>query len=82
MSELKCPKCGSKFKIDESDYAIILQQVRNDEFERELNVRKIELEQYKKAEIEKSLSEKQQEYEETVKKYEEKLKEKDKEIEL
>lgn len=36
MSELKCPNCGAAFTIDESNYANILQQVRNEEFEREL----------------------------------------------
>lgn len=40
MNELKCPKCGTIFKIDENDYASILSQVRNDEFMRELNDRK------------------------------------------
>lgn len=32
MNELKCPKCGTVFKIDENDYESILSQVRNDEF--------------------------------------------------
>ena len=44
MSEIKCPNCGESFIIDESGYAKILQQVRNDEFERELEIRKAELE--------------------------------------
>lgn len=37
MKELKCPKCGSVFTVDEADYASILQQVKNQEFETELN---------------------------------------------
>ena len=37
MKELKCPKCGSVFTVDEADYASILQQVKNQEFEAELN---------------------------------------------
>lgn len=36
MSELKCPNCGEVFQIDENSYANILQQVRNEEFEKEL----------------------------------------------
>lgn len=28
MKELKCPKCGSVFTVDEADYALILQQVK------------------------------------------------------
>ena len=29
MNEIKCPKCGTIFKIDESDYESILKQIRN-----------------------------------------------------
>ena len=32
MSEIKCPNCGKVFKIDEESYSLILQQVRNSEF--------------------------------------------------
>ena len=39
MKELKCPKCGSVFSVDESDYASIVNQVKNREFEQELNQR-------------------------------------------
>jgi len=39
MKELKCPKCGSIFTVDEADYATIVSQVRNTEFEKELNRR-------------------------------------------
>lgn len=28
MKELKCPRCGSVFTVDEADYALILQQVK------------------------------------------------------
>ncbi len=37
MNEIKCPHCGEAFTIDEAGYAAIVQQVRNKEFERELN---------------------------------------------
>ena len=39
MKELKCPKCGNVFLVDESDYAAILSQVRNQEFESEIKLR-------------------------------------------
>lgn len=39
MNEVKCPNCKKAFKIDESDFADILKQVRNREFEKELNSR-------------------------------------------
>ena len=32
MYEIKCPHCGEVFQVDESGYAAILQQVRDDEF--------------------------------------------------
>ncbi len=37
MNEIKCPHCGEAFTIDEAGYAAIVQQVRNKEFERDLN---------------------------------------------
>jgi predicted Zn finger-like uncharacterized protein len=47
---LKCPKCQTIFKVDESDYAAILQQVRNTEFNDEVNRRLKELKQQYDAE--------------------------------
>ena len=34
MSQIKCPNCGTVFQVDESHYHEILQQVRNEEFEK------------------------------------------------
>lgn len=39
MNELKCPKCGTLFTIDESDFDSIARQVRDSEFERALEQR-------------------------------------------
>lgn len=36
MQEIKCPKCGEVFVVDESGYANIVKQVRDKEFAREL----------------------------------------------
>lgn len=36
MNEIKCPKCGEIFQVNESDYAAIAKQVRDKEFEKEL----------------------------------------------
>ncbi len=36
MAEIKCPNCGTVFKVDESGYAQIAAQVRDAEFERAL----------------------------------------------
>ena len=49
MKELKCPHCGNVFTVDESDYAALLNQVKNSEFERELSRRIHELEQNQQA---------------------------------
>ena len=36
MHDIKCPHCGHFFKIDESSYASIVQQVRDAEFARQI----------------------------------------------
>ena len=35
MNEIKCPKCGTVFQIDENDYESIARQIRNHEWENE-----------------------------------------------
>ena len=50
MKELKCPKCGSVFSVDEADYAFILGQVKNQEFEAELRRRMADIDSQHKAE--------------------------------
>ena len=49
MKELKCPKCGSVFSVDEADYASIVNQVKNAEFASEVNRRLAELHQQQMA---------------------------------
>ena len=39
MKEIVCPKCGTAFTVDEADYASIVQQIRNQEFNEELSRR-------------------------------------------
>ena len=39
MNEIKCPKCGTTFKIDESVYDSIVKQIRDDNFYNELKQR-------------------------------------------
>ena len=39
MNEIKCPKCGEKFTIDESGYLAIVEQIKSAEFEKELHER-------------------------------------------
>ena len=49
MKELKCPQCGCTFSVDEADYALLLNQVKNSEFESELAHRLHEIEQNRQA---------------------------------
>ena len=51
MHEIKCPKCGEVFQVDESGYAELLSQVRNEAFEEELHKRAKELEDKNKSDI-------------------------------
>lgn len=39
MNEIKCPKCGTVFQINETDYESIVKQIRNKEFDKEIEVR-------------------------------------------
>ena len=36
MQEIKCPKCGEVFQVDESGYAAIVKQIRDKEFQKEV----------------------------------------------
>ena len=49
MHELKCPKCGSVFTVDEADYASIVSQVRGNEFDAEIQRRIAELHRQEEA---------------------------------
>lgn len=51
MSEIKCPKCGSVFKIDEENYDSIVKQVRDSEFNREIENREKQYHKDKEATI-------------------------------
>lgn len=43
MKELKCPQCGSVFTVDEADYASIVNQVKTQEFDAEVESRLAEI---------------------------------------
>ena len=51
MKELKCPKCGNVFTVDESDYADILNQVKTAEFDAEVARRMKEYEKLQAAQL-------------------------------
>ena len=39
MKDIKCPSCGKNFRIDPSSFDEILRQIKNEEFNREINER-------------------------------------------
>ena len=43
MKELKCPKCGTMFTVDEADFETIVSQVKNQEFAAEVAKREQEI---------------------------------------
>ena len=47
MQEIKCPKCGEVFQVDESGYAAIVKQVRDKEFSKEIQSRETQFESEK-----------------------------------
>ena len=58
MSQIKCPNCGTVFQVDESQYHEILQQVRNEEFEKELKEREKNSNQVIQSKLEKEFESK------------------------
>ena len=46
MEEIKCPKCGTVFNLDEADLASIVKQIRDKEFDKDIQKRTSEIEQH------------------------------------
>lgn len=65
MNEIKCPHCNTVFTINENEYNQLLSQIRGVEFDKELHGRlmseKLILEERSKYDLDKKLSEKEQE---------------------
>ncbi len=51
MQEIKCPKCGEVFQVDESGYAAIVKQVRDKEFGKEIRERETQFETEKESAV-------------------------------
>lgn len=81
MQEIKCPKCGEVFAVDESGYAQIVQQVRDKEFEKELKRREEDLAEKKNSDLELLRMRQQEELNRTLSDKQLELSEKDKIIE-
>jgi len=58
---LKCPNCGKEFTVDEAQYANLLNQVKNEEFKKELEQKNKEFEEKLRTQIELAKKEKDHE---------------------
>ena len=81
MQELKCPNCGEVFQVDESDYAQIVSQIRDKEFEAELKRREAELNAKTVRDLEIARLNQEKLQEEIISKKNDELSAKEKEIE-
>ena len=80
MKELKCPKCGNVFTVDEADYASIVNQVKNAEFNDEVSRRIEELHKQQQAEEQARTARKEQDHQCELFKKDQTISEKDNEI--
>lgn len=84
MQEIKCPKCGEVFQVDESGYSAIVKQVRDKEFSKEIQNREAQFESEKESAIQLAKLEAEKMFNEKLNKKESELSEvevkKDKEI--
>ena len=81
MREIKCPKCGNVFSVDEADYAAIVSQVRNAEFDAEIQRRMNEVQERHKTEQELAAEKAKQTFQTQLNQKELELGNKDAEIE-
>lgn len=82
MQKIKCPNCGEVFAVDESGYAQIVQQVRDQEFDRELRQREKELEDLKEKDLELAQMKQKEAFDRALSSKEAALSEKEREIAL
>jgi hypothetical protein len=80
MQEIKCPNCGEVIQVDESDYAQIVQQVRDKEFEKELSRRTQELDNAHENKLRLARLEQEQVHNNAVSKKDATIADKDREI--
>lgn len=66
MNEIKCPHCGQIFKIDEVEFNSIVKQIRDSQFNAELEQRQKELVATKEAETKLTLLEQNKKYNELL----------------
>ena len=80
MKELKCPQCGNVFKVDEADYASIVSQVRNSEFESEVSKRLEEIKTQQAAQQQVKDAQKREEFNQELLKKQQEIQAKEQEL--
>ena len=80
MKELKCPKCGSAFTVNEADYASIVSQIKNSEFESEVCKRIDELKAQQAAQEQVKEAKSREAFNEQMQKKQNELQEKEQEL--
>ena len=80
MQEIKCPKCGEVFVVDESGYANIVKQVRDKEFAKELKKREEELKEAQQKDLDLVRLEQKSQLDKALSAKDSELSEKDKKI--
>ena len=80
MKELKCPQCGNVFKVDEADYASIVSQVKNSEFESEVSKRLEEIRTQQAAQQQVKDAQKREEFNQELLKKQQEIQAKEQEL--
>lgn len=81
MQEIRCPNCGKMFQVDETGYTQILQQVRDQEFQKELERREAEFRKQQDNDITIARMEQDKKHGEELAKKDEEIAEQSKQIE-
>ncbi len=81
MQEIKCPKCGEVFKVDEAGYAAIVSQIKNKEFTKEIDERIKQINETKSKDIELMKDKFKSEQEKVELEYKHKIEDLEKQIE-
>lgn len=81
MQEIRCPKCGEVFVVDESGYNRIVKQVRDKEFDKELQKREAEFRLLQERDLELAQAKQKNELDKVISSKDAQLADKDKLIE-
>lgn len=68
MAEIKCPHCGKQFTVSESEYESVVSQIKNSEFEKEVERRLHEIEKTHETEVKLKVAETERNFEKKLSK--------------